>query len=188
MGADYLAYALLDAIVDHYFLVLEDLGEEIESLEDEVLSSPSTETVQRLHRMKRRLLYLRKSIWPLRELIDNLTRGETVLIQDTTIPYLRDVYDHTIQIIDFLETTRDVNSGLYDMYLSSISNRMNEVMKVLTIIATIFIPLTFIAGIYGMNFEYMPELKWRSAYFFVWGVMIVVAALMIIFFRRKKWL
>jgi magnesium transporter len=188
LGSDYLAYSLIDAIVDHYFLVLENLGEEIEVLEDDVLTNPTTETVQQLHRMKRRLLYLRKSIWPLRDLIDNLERDESELIQKTTLPYLRDVYDHTIQIIDFLETMRDVNSGLYDMYLSSISNRMNEVMKVLTIIATIFIPLTFIAGIYGMNFEYMPELSWRGAYFFVWGVMAVIFIGMIFYFKRKKWL
>ena len=188
MGSDYLAYSLIDAIVDHYFIVLEDLGEEIEALEDEVLTDPSTETVQKLHRMKRRLLYLRKSIWPLRELIDSLERDDSELIQKTTLPYLRDVYDHTIQIIDFLETMRDVNSGLYDTYLSNISNRMNEVMKVLTIIATIFIPLTFIAGIYGMNFEYMPELSWRGAYFTVWGLMVLIFIGMIIYFRRKKWL
>ena len=188
LGSDYLAYSLLDAIVDHYFLVLEDLGEEIEVLESEVLTKPAPETVQSLHRMKRRLLFLRKSIWPLREIIDGLGRGDVRIIHKKTIPYLRDVYDHTIQIIDFLETLRDVNSGLYDMYLSSISNRMNEVMKVLTIIATIFIPLTFIAGIYGMNFKYMPELSWRGAYFAVWGVMSIVAIVMIVYFKRKKWL
>ena len=188
MGADYLAYALMDAIVDNYFIVLEIVGDQIESLEDEVMTNPTTATMQTLQKIKRRLLFLRKSVWPLREVISNLDRGEMPLIKKQTNPFFRDIYDHTIQVVEMVETMRDMNSGMFDMYLSSISNRMNEVMKVLTIIATIFIPLTFIAGIYGMNFEYMPELSWRWAYFAVWSVMVVVVAGMIVYFKRKRWL
>ncbi|NQT27382.1 magnesium/cobalt transporter CorA, partial [candidate division KSB1 bacterium] len=188
MGADYLAYSLMDAIVDQYFTILEVVGEEIESMEDEVMISPTPSTIQHLHQIKRRLLFLRKSIWPLREIINVLERSESKLFQKRTLPYLRDLYDHSIQIIDMLETLRDMNSGMFDMYLSSVSNRMNEVMKVLTIIATIFIPLTFIAGVYGMNYEYIPELKWRFGYLGFWIVVVCVATMMILFFKRKKWL
>lgn len=188
MGSDYLAYVLMDAVVDNYFIVLETVGDQIEEMEDEVMTSPTTETLQKLNRIKRRLLFLRKSVWPLREVVSHLERIESNLVKKQIHPYLRDIYDHTIQVVDMLETMRDMNSGMFDMYLSSVSNRMNEVMKVLTIIATIFIPLTFIAGIYGMNFEFMPELKWRWAYFSVWGLMIVVGVIMISYFRRKKWL
>jgi magnesium transporter len=188
MGADYLAYALIDAVVDHYFIILEKDGEKIEELEDKVVSDPNPETLQDIHRLKREMIFLRRSVWPLRELVNFLERGESPLIHKTTRIYLRDVYDHTIQVIDTLETYRDMLSGMHDTYLSSISNRMNEVMKVLTIIATIFIPLTFIAGVYGMNFEFMPELKWRWAYFGVWGVIFVVAIAMVLYFKRRKWL
>jgi magnesium transporter len=187
MATDYLAYALIDAVVDHYFIILEKDGEKIEELEDKVVADPKPETLQSIHRLKREMIFLRRSVWPLRELVNSLERGESPLIHKTTRIYLRDVYDHTIQVIDTLETYRDMLSGMHDTYLSSISNRMNEVMKVLTIIATIFIPLTFIAGIYGMNFEFMPELKWRWAYFVIWGVIIIVALSMVAFFRRKKW-
>ncbi len=188
MGADYLAYALIDAVVDHYFIILEKDGEKIEELEDKVVADPEPATLQEIHRLKREMIFLRRSVWPLRELVNSMERIESSLIQKTTRIYLRDVYDHTIQVIDTLETYRDMLSGMHDTYLSSISNRMNEVMKVLTIIATIFIPLTFIAGIYGMNFEFMPELKWRWAYFGVWGVILVIALVMLIYFKRKKWL
>ncbi len=188
MGADYLAYALVDAIVDHYFDVLEETGERLEALEEELLSDPRPETSARIHGIKRDLIYLRKSVWPLREIIANLERGESGIMQPSTSVFLRDVYDHTIQVIDTLETYRDMISGLLDMYLSSISNRMNEVMKVLTLIATIFIPLTFIAGIYGMNFQRMPELGWRWGYFTVLIVMGCVGAAMVFFFKRKRWL
>lgn len=188
MGADYLAYALLDQVVDHYFIVLENLGEQIEDLEEGLVTSPDTSTVQKIHHLKRELIFLRKSVWPLREAISSLERGESPLFQPETLVYLRDVYDHTIQVIDTIETFRDMVSGMLDIYLSSVSNRMNEVMKVLTIIATIFIPLTFIAGIYGMNFVNMPELQWPLGYFVVWGVMIVIFIGMLIFFKRKKWL
>ena len=161
MGADYLAYALLDAIVDNYFVVLEKLGEQIEALEEELVADPGQETLHEIHALKREMIYLRKSVWPLREVVSGLERAESPLIQKTTGIFLRDVYDHTIQVIDTIETFRDMLSGMLDIYLSSVSNRMNEVMKVLTIIATIFIPLTFLAGVYGMNFKYMPELEWR---------------------------
>lgn len=188
MGADYLAYTLLDTVVDHYFLVLEKFGERLEELEDELISNPRPEDLQEIHRLKREMIYLRKSVWPLREVISNLEKTETSLIVQSTQIYLRDVYDHTIQIIDTVETYRDMLSGMHDTYLSSISNRMNEIMKVLTIIATIFIPLTFIAGIYGMNFDFMPELGWKWAYFALWGVILGIALIMIFYFRRKKWL
>ncbi len=188
LGPDYLAYSLVDSIVDNYFIVLEKLGENIEFLEDELVTNPRPETLQTIHDLKREMIFLRKSVWPLREVISALERGESSLIQDSTRIYLRDVYDHTIQVIDAVETLRDMLSGMLDIYLSSISNRMNEVMKVLTIIATIFIPLTLIAGIYGMNFQYMPELGWRWGYPMVWFTMIVIGALMLVYFRRKRWL
>ncbi len=188
MGADYLAYALVDSIVDNYFIILEKLGERIEFLEDELVTNPTPETLQAIHDLKREMIFLRKSVWPLREVISGLERGESPLFQESTGIYLRDIYDHTIQVIDAVETFRDMLSGMLDIYLSSISNRMNEVMKVLTIIATIFIPLTLIAGIYGMNFRYMPELEWRWAYPMLWLVMIVIGGFMLIYFRRKRWL
>jgi len=188
MGPDYLCYTLMDAIVDNYFAVLERFGERIESMEEELVSNPTEKTLQQIHTIKREMLFLRKSVWPLREVISVLQRSESSLISESTGIYLRDVYDHTIQVIDTVESYRDMVSGMLDIYLSSISNKMNAVMKVLTIIATIFIPLTFVAGIYGMNFENMPELKWRWGYGAVWLVMIVVAGIMMVFFRKKKWL
>jgi magnesium transporter len=187
MGADYLGYALLDAIVDRYFIILERLGERIEGVEDKLASNPKPGILHEIHRLKREMIFLRKSVWPLREVINILERGDSSLIQNSTFIYLRDVYDHTIQVIDQVETFRDVVSGMHDTYLSVVSNRMNEVMKILTIIATIFIPLTFITGIYGMNFKFMPELEWRWAYFVVWGVILAIAIFMVIFFRKKKW-
>ncbi|MGB2769274.1 MAG: magnesium/cobalt transporter CorA [Candidatus Zixiibacteriota bacterium] len=189
MGPDYLAYNLLDAVVDNYFTVLEKLGEQIEGMEEELVTNPTPETLQKIHNLKREMIFLRKSVWPLREVVSRLERGESKLIHESTGIYLRDVYDHTIQVIDTIETYRDMLSGMLDIYLSSISNRMNQVMKVLTIIATIFIPLTFVAGIYGMNFEYMPELKWHWFYpKAFWLVMLGVAAVMLVYFRRKRWL
>jgi magnesium transporter len=194
MGPDYLAYALLDAIVDSYFAILEKIGERIESMEEQLVANPTEKTLHHIHTMKREMILLRKSIWPLREVISGVQRSESSLISETTGLYLRDVYDHTIQVIDTVESFRDMVSGMLDIYLSSISNKMNEVMKVLTIIATIFIPLTFIAGIYGMNFNAekspwsMPELNWYWGYPAVWVVMVVVMVIMLIYFRRKKWL
>jgi len=188
MGADYLAYALIDTIVDSYFIILEKLGEKIESIEEELVTNPTPETLQAIHHLKREMIFLRKSVWPLREVVNRLERGESTLIHESTGIYLRDVYDHTIQVIDAIETSRDMLSGMLDIYLSSVSNRMNQIMKVLTIIASIFIPLTFIAGIYGMNFEFMPELAWPWGYPLVLLVMVVIGISMLIYFRRKKWL
>jgi magnesium transporter len=187
-GADYLAYSLIDQVVDHYFVVLESLGEQIEDLEEDLVADPDEGTLQTIHHLRRELIFLRKSVWPLREAISSLERGESPLFQPETRVYLRDVYDHTIQVMDTIDSFREMVSGMLDIYLSSVSNRMNEVMKVLTVIATIFIPLTFIAGVYGMNFVYMPELQWRWGYFAVWGLMIVIAIGMLIYFKRKGWL
>jgi len=188
MKADYLGYALMDAVVDNYFLIVEHIGDQIEDLEDRVLADPNPTILQDLHRLKRDLLTIRKAVWPLREEIGALIKSESALIRAETKMYLRDLYDHIIQLIDMVETFRDILGGIHDLYLSNISIRMNEIMKVLTIIATIFIPLTFIAGVYGMNFEHMPEIKWRWGYFFVWGIMIVIGAGMIVYFRKRKWL
>ena len=188
LGADYLAYALIDTIVDNYFSILEKTGDRIESLEEELITDPGPETLAVMQRMKREMIFLRKSIWPLREVISGLERDESPIMQESTHIFLRDVYDHTIQVIDTVEALRDMIGGMLDIYLSSVSNRMNEVMKVLTIIATIFIPLTFIAGVYGMNFENMPELKVPWAYPAVWSVMGVVGVLMVLYFKRKRWL
>jgi magnesium transporter len=188
MGADYLTYALIDAIVDHYFVILENLGETIEDIEDKLVTNPSRETLRTIHDLKREMIFLRKSVWPLREVISRLERSESALINKSTCVYLRDVYDHTIQVMDAVETFRDMLSGMLDIYLSSVSNRMNEVMKVLTVIATIFIPLTFLAGIYGMNFRYMPELEQAWSYPVVLMVMFIIAIMMVFYFRRKKWI
>ena len=187
-GADYLAYSLIDAVVDNYFFVLENLGEQIEVLEEELVIDPDPGTLHAIHDLKRELIFLRKSVWPLREVISGLERGESPLFEDSSLLYLRDAYDHIIQIIDTIETFREMASGMLDIYLSSISNRMNEVMKVLTIIATVFIPLSFVVGLYGMNFLYMPELKWKYGYAMVWGVIILTVTGMMAYFRRKKWL
>ena len=187
-GSDYLAYALMDTVVDHYFKILEDLGETIEDLQETLIQEPAPDTLVVIQNLKREMLFVRRSLWPLREVISTLVRGESQLISKDVILFLRDVYDHTIQVIDTVETFRDMLSGMLDIYLSSVSNKMNEVMKVLTIIATIFIPLTFIAGIYGMNFEFMPELKWKFAYPVLWLLMLAVFVGMIIYFKRRKWL
>ncbi len=188
MGADYLAYALMDAIVDHYFTILEKLGEKIELLEETLLTTPTPQTLQKIHQLKRELIFLRKSVWPLRDVVGGLERRESPLIKETTVIFFRDVYDHTVRVIDMIETFRDMMSGMLDIYLSSINSRMNEIMKVLTIIATIFIPLTLIASIYGMNFKYMPELEWHWGYPVVLLTMAVLSILMLIYFRRKKWI
>jgi magnesium transporter len=188
LGSDYLLYSLVDAIVDNYFTALEQLGERIERLEDELLANCRRETLHTIHGVKRELLFLRRSVWPLREVISGLTRGESSLIQPEARVYLRDVYDHTIQVMDTIETYRDMTASMLEIYLSSISNQMTAVMKVLTIITTIFMPLTFIAGVYGMNFEHMPELTWRWGYPFAVGVMLALGLAMLWFFKRKHWL
>jgi magnesium transporter len=187
-GCDYLTYALIDAIVDHYFVVLERLGEKIERLEEDLLDDVQPATLQSIHHLKRELIFFRKQVWPLREILNTLMKEETSLIKETSQIFLRDLYDHTIHVIDTIESFRDVLSGMLDLYLSTVSNRMNEVMKVLTIMATIFIPLTFIAGIYGMNFEFMPELKWPWAYPALWLMLIAIFISMLLWFKRKKWI
>lgn len=193
-GADYLAYAIIDAIIDHYFPVLEGLGERLEHLESEILTDPSAETVAAIHEIRRELLGLRKAAWPLREAMATLYREENELISEATRPYLRDCYDHTIQLIDVVETYRELAAGLVDIYLSSLGQKNNEVMKVLTIIATIFIPLSFIAGLYGMNFNpasspwNMPELNWAWGYPFALALMSCTAFGLLYFFFRKGWL
>jgi magnesium transporter len=187
-GPDYLAHALIDGIVDSYFVILDSLGERIEDLENALISHPTPETLRSIQSLKREMILLRKSIWPLREMIGRLGRSDSSLIREPSVIYFQDVYDHTVQVIDTVETFRDMLSGMLDIYLSTISNKMNAVMKVLTIIATIFMPLTFIAGVYGMNFRYMPELEWTWGYFAVWAVMLAIAVLMLIYFKRKKWL
>lgn len=188
MGTDYLAYSLIDAIVDNYFVILEKFGEGIEKMQETLMRNPNQKTLHEINKMKKDMLNLRKSIWPLRDVISTLQRADSKLFQKSTGIFLRDVYDHTIQVMDTVETYRDMISGMMDTYLSSVSNKMNEVMKVLTIIATIFIPLTFIAGIYGMNFRYMPELGWEFGYPLVWAIIIIIAVLMLIYFKKKKWL
>jgi len=192
-GADYLAYAILDAVVDAWFPILEQYGELLEGLEEKILGGPTRETVAEIHGIKRDLLEIRRTIWPMRETVNGLLREES-LVQKETHLYLRDCYDHVVQIIEIVESYRDMASGLMDFYLSSVSNRMNEVMKVLTVIATIFIPLTFIAGIYGMNFNpevspfNMPELNWTYGYVAVWLLMFGMGGAMLVFFRRQGWL
>jgi magnesium transporter len=187
-GCDYLAYALMDAVVDHYFEILEKLGDKIELLEEQLLEEPTPRILEDIHHLKREMIFFRKQVWPLREVINSLIKDPSELIQETTHIFLRDVYDHTIQVIDTIESFRDLLSGLSDLYLSTVSNRMNEVMKFLTIIATIFIPLTFVAGIYGMNFEFMPELKWPWAYPALWLLLIMISVSMLFWLKRKKWL
>jgi magnesium transporter len=187
-GPDYLAYALLDSIVDSYFHILEKVGDRLVQLEEELINNPESTLLTTIYHYKRELLLLRKSVWPLREVINQLHKEASPLIHEGTQVFLRDLYDHTVQAIDTLEIFRDAITGLQDLYMSSVSNRMNEIMKVLTIMASIFIPLTFIAGVYGMNFEYIPELKWQWGYFAVWGVMASCATGMLVYFRRKKWL
>ncbi len=187
-GPDFLAYSLLDVIVDNYFLVLEQVADSIEDLEEELMRTPSQRTLAEIYRQKRELLFIQKAIWPLREVVSSLIRRESPLVQEPTLIYLRDLYDHTIQVIETVETLREMLSGMLDIYLSSVSYRMNGIMKVLTIIATIFMPLTFIAGLYGMNFKHMPELDQPLGYPAVLILMVSVTVGMLFFFRRKKWL
>lgn len=188
MGSDYLAYCLVDLIVDNYFSIVEKIGEDLEDIEDTLARDPEPSTLQRLHGIKQRMIFLRKSVWPLREAVSKFQRLENDLLAGDTKVYMRDVYDHTIQVIDTIESYRDTTSSMIDIYLSSISYKMNEIMKVLTIISTIFIPLTFIAGVYGTNFHFFPELSWKYGYFMMWGVMAVIAGGMLYFFRRKNWI
>ena len=186
-GADYLAYALLDAVIDAYFPVLEEYGEYIESLEDEVIFNPTRQTVQKIYRIRRELMSLRRSIWPQRNALSQLVRDRNELIRPEVRVYLQDCYDHVVQVLDILETYRELTANLMDVYLSSVSNRMNEVMKTLTVISSIFIPLTFIVGVYGMNFVNMPELQYEWGYPLCWAVMIAIALYLTYYFWRKGW-
>lgn len=186
--ADYLAYTLIDTLVDNYFVLLEKFGDNVELLEEELLNNPSPATLAKIHHYKREMLLLRKAVWPLREVLVSLSRDENDLVTSDTQVYVRDVYDHTIHIMDSIDTIRDLLAGMLDLYISSVSNHMNEIMKVLTIFASIFMPLTFIAGIYGMNFQNMPELRMPWGYPIVMGVMITIGVSLVAFFRWKKWL
>ncbi len=188
LGADYLAYSLLDAMVDQYFVVLEKLAERVELLEEEVVAAPTRATIRKIHHLKQEMILIRRAVWPLRELINTLQRRDCELMGEATLLYLRDLYDHTVQIIDTVETSREMLSGMLDIYLSSEANRTNEVMKVLTVYATIFMPLTFIVGLYGMNFKNMPELGLEWGYPAVLAVMALLALGMMIYFRKKGWL
>ena len=186
--SDYLAYALVDAIIDYYYVVMEKIGIQSEILEEELMDNPTPKTLQTIHTLKREMVMLRKSIWPMREVIDRFDRMESDIIQESTRAYLHDVYNHTVQVMDNIEGLREMMGGMLDTYLSSIGNKMNEVMKTLTIIASIFIPITFIAGIYGTNFSYVPELEWEGSYFVMLGVMGMIVFIMMLWFRNKKWL
>lgn len=177
----------IDIIIDHYFTLIEDIGESIEETEEELVTSPGQASQEAIYKIKRLLGYVKKTIWPAREVLNQLQRSDHLLVHDETRIYFRNNYDHTIQIIETLESLRDLTSGMMDLYLSTVSDKMNEIMKVLTIFSTIFIPLTFFAGVYGMNFKYLPELEWKSGYYIFWGIMVTITLIMLIFFRRKKW-
>lgn len=188
MGTDYLAYCVIDLIADNYFVVLERIGERIERIEHEVLTSPDQATLKKIHELKRDILMIKKFVWPLRDVLGQMIRPENDYIHDSIVFNLRDAYDHTVEVMDTVEAYREFMSGLLDIYLSGASNKLNEVMKVLTLISTIFIPLTFIAGVYGMNFKYIPETEWHHGYFIILGVMFVIAIIMLVFFRKKRWI
>jgi magnesium transporter len=187
-GVDYLAYCLVDTVVDDYFVSLEKLAERIEVLEEDLVTDPSPDTLELIHRLKTDMIFLRRSIWPLREIVNRLIMSDGGLVQHTSVPYWRDVYDHTIHAIETMETYREILSGMLDIYLSSMSNRLNQTMKVLTLIATVFIPLTFMTGWYGMNFKNMPELQWAWGYPGFAGLVGLVVAFILTFFRRNKWI
>jgi magnesium transporter len=188
LGADYLAYALMDAVVDCYFTCIEKIGDKVEEIEEDIINNSDKKSLLELYHLKREMIYLRKQVWPLRDMINNMIRSETHLINPSTDIYLRDLSDHVTRIIDTVETYRDLLSGIMDIYLSTNANKMNEVMKVLTIMSSIFIPVTFIAGVYGMNFDNMPELKTQNGYYFIWAVMISIIIGLLIYFKRRKWM
>lgn len=186
--ADDLLYGLLDNIVDHYFVIMEKIGDEIDNVEDELLSNPDKEVLHKIYALKRDLIFIQNTLWPMRNVVNTLSRNEFDLIDEKTTRYFRDVYDHAIQMIDITETYRDISSGMLDTYLSSISNKTNDVMKILTLYSTIFSPLSFLAGVYGMNFKYFPELNWKYSYPVFWLISIVLTIVMIRFFKKKDWL
>ncbi|KAA3617704.1 MAG: magnesium and cobalt transport protein CorA [Calditrichaeota bacterium] len=186
-GADYLCYSILDVLIDNYFIVMEGLEEQIDKLEEEALEAKA-ESIQHINNFKQTIVHLRKNIWPLREMLANLVRNESAFFKESTLPFLRDSYDHVLKVVDSLETYRERIVGVMDIYMSATSFKMNETMKVLTIIATIFIPLSFFAGLYGMNFEFMPELKWKWGYFSLLGFMATILISMLFYFRHKKWI
>ncbi len=188
LGPDFLTYALIDAVVDNYFFVLEKLGERIDALEETLVEEPRREMLHEIHGLKREMIGLRKSVWPLREVVGGLERLDSPLLKKSTGLFLRDLYDHSIQVIDTVESFREMLTSMVETYLSSVSNRMNEIIKVLTIISTIFIPITFLVGLYGMNFVHMPEIRWRWGYAFVWALIVGSVGGMFVFFRKKKWL
>jgi len=188
MGADYLAFCLMDATIDHYFLAIESIGDWVEHFENRLLANAMQVELRDLYRFKRELLVVRRAVWPLREVLSAISRSESPLLRQENHMFWRDLYDHTVQVMDMLDNARESLASMHDTYLSSLSNRMNEVMKVLTIISTIFIPLTFIAGIYGMNFKNMPELEWKDGYFVILGVMVAIAVALVLYFRRQRWL
>jgi magnesium transporter len=188
LGADYLAYALMDAVVDCYFTAIEKIGDKIEIIEEEIIGDSDKKSILELYRLKREMIYLRKQVWPMRDLINNMIRSETTLINASSDIYLRDLSDHVTRIIDTVETYRDLLSGIMDIYLSTNANKMNEVMKVLTIMSSIFIPVTFMVGVYGMNFEHMPELKTQNGYYVLWAIMLTTIIGLLVYFKRRKWL
>jgi magnesium transporter len=187
-GSDYLLYALMDAVVDQYLVILEAIGDHVETLEEQLLENPSPNNLELLHELRGEAIYLRRQLWPLREVLASLVREKPGLIDEQCLVFFRDVYDHTIQVLDGVDSLRDLLASLMDLYLSSISNYTNDVMRVLTLIATLFIPLTFLAGIYGMNFKFMPELDWRWGYPLLWMLIAATAIVMLTFFKRKRWL
>jgi magnesium transporter len=188
LGVDYLAYSLMDVLVDHYFLVLEKIGDELERIEEDIMSDKCEDLTHDIHMIKGDLMTLRKAMWPMRDVLSQLARGEVALFKKNTIPFIRDVYDHTVQVVDSVENYRELTSSLHDIQLSKIGQKANEVMKVLTMMSTVFIPLTFIVGVYGMNFDFMPELRWKYGYAVVWGAMLVIVIGLLAFFRKRKWL
>ncbi len=194
LEADYLAYALMDNVTDHYFSLLDTISEQLEQIEDELLDEPDEQTFQNIHALRKEVIFTRKSTWPTRDMLNTVIRDESEFIRESTKIYIRDVYDHMVQVLDNVENYRDTIMSMHDMYMSHVSNKMNEVMKVLTIIATIFIPLTFVAGIYGMNFDTeaspynLPELSWYYGYPAFWGIIIILVVIMVIYFKKKDWL
>ena len=186
-GADYLAYSLIDVIVDAYFAVLERFGDEVDELEAELIDDPKEQHVEEIRAMKRAMMLMRGAVWPVRDVVSGILRGDSKQFKKSTLVYLRDVYDHVNRVVDSVETVREMIAGMMDIYMSTVSNRLNEVMKVLTVIATIFIPLTFLVGVYGMNFQFMPELDWRYGYWVVWGVMVAIGGSLLVYFKRKGW-